>query len=65
MVALQRVLGAFAVGVALLYIAVGICAFADPSFKTHLAHIAWLWLAVPVVIAAVRVGLSIRGRVNQ
>jgi hypothetical protein len=64
-VTIRRIFVALAVGVALLYVAVGIYAFTDPTFKAHLARVAGLVLAVPVAIAAVSIGLSARARVNQ
>ena len=65
MVTIRRIFVSLAVGVALLYIAVGIYAFTDPTFKAHLARVAGFMLALPVVIAAVSIGLSARARVNQ
>lgn len=48
--------------VCLVYIAVGIYALTDPSFKTHLARLGFLWLAVPTVITVAVVSLAARTR---
>jgi hypothetical protein len=46
--------------IAVVYVAVAVYAFVDPTVKRQIAHHAFLWILVPLLLAIVVTSLSVR-----